>query len=103
MAESNPNSPFAAALRGTLRIVENADPDSPLSEATADSVNMLLDEINLALAEGMPERITDDKLAALVDVYRAQAQRWIVEEGEKRTKARTRKAVPKGEVIEVEI
>jgi len=68
-----------AALRGSLRVIENpapgVDPDSPLSEATADSVNFLLSEINDALAEGMPEKITDEKLALAVDIFRAQALR----------------------------
>jgi hypothetical protein len=99
---SDPTNPLAAALRASLRIVEDPtiDPDSPLSEATVDSVNILLDEINNALAEGMPERITDDKLAQLVDIYRAQALTWATTEEDKKNKPRGKRA-PKGNIIDI--
>lgn len=98
---SDPSSPLMAALRGTLRVVENIDPEdtSPLSEATANSVNLLLDEINNALADGMPERITDDKLAQLVDIYRAQALAYATEQEEKKTRPRATRQ--KGNIVDI--
>ena len=103
---TTPNFNLLAALRGSLRVIDNpapgTDPDSPLSEATADSVNYLLGEINDALAEGMPERITDERLIQVVDIFRAQALRWLTEEAEKKNKPRgTRTKAPKGNIIEI--
>lgn len=102
MADEN----LAAALRASLHLVENPAPgteDSPLGEATVDSVNFLLDEINNALAEGMPEKITDEKLAVLVDIYRAQALRWQTEEQEKKDKPRSGSRRSKGTIVEITI
>lgn len=99
-----PNENLAAALRASLHLVENPAPgteDSPLGEATVDSVNFLLSEINDALAEGMPEKITDEKLAVLVDIYRAQALRWQTEEEEKRNKPRGTRKSTKGIIVEI--
>jgi len=92
MPDTNGSFNLKAALRGSLHLIENpapnSDPTSPLSEATADSVNFLLSEINDALAEGMPEKITDEKLSVLVDIYRAQALKWATDEIEKKNKPR---------------
>ena len=99
------DSNLAAALRASLHLVENPAPgteDSPLGEATADSVNFLLDEINNALAEGMPEKLTDEKLLVLVDIYRAQAFRWQSEEADNASRPRSSRRT-KGSVVEIEL
>lgn len=100
------SNPLKAALRGSLRIVEdeNFDNESPLSEATADSINTLLNEINDALADGMPERITDDRLAQLVDYYRSKALTWATEEVEKASKPkRTRTSKIDALAVDIEL
>ena len=81
---ADPN--LTAALTETLEFFENQD--SPLAEATPDSIDILLDRINSAWAEGMPGKVDDKTLMDLVTQYRAQALRWSQEESIKKTKAR---------------
>jgi hypothetical protein len=91
-----PDPNLTAALQGSLEIV-TANPESPLTEATPDSVDILLDRINSAFAEGLPEKLTDETLRQVITVYRSQALRWTQEEEIKKAKGpRTRKAVPLG-------
>jgi hypothetical protein len=104
---TDPN--LAASLRASLRLVEGegqppggGTSDSPLSEATPDSVDLLLDEINNAIAEGMPERITDDKLSTLVDLYRSQAYKWSQEQETKKSRPRKTRE-PKGTVYTIDL
>jgi hypothetical protein len=85
---SNPT--LAGALRASLRIVENTPLESPLAEATIDSIDLLLDELDQNLVAGMPEAITDEKLIALIDVFRAQAINWEMQQ-QAETPKRSRK------------
>lgn len=110
MPEEDKNTnPLMAGLRASLRVVEDIDPtdDSPLREATADSINTLLDEINNNLAEGMPEKTTDEQLYQMVDMFRAQAATWVTQEVEKQNKPRRgRKGKPdkfeSGDLLDIE-
>ena len=87
-----PNPNLTAALQGSLATIEES-PNSPLSEATTDSVDILLDRINGAFAEGLPEKLTDETLVQVINLYRSQALRFEQEEEIKKTKSpRTRKS-----------
>ncbi len=91
-----PDPNLTAALEGSLALVTE-NPDSPLTEATPDSIDILLDRINNAFAEGLPEKLTDETLRQVITAYRSQALRWTQEEEIKRAKGpRTKKAVPLG-------
>jgi len=92
-----PDPNLTGALKGALELLET---DSPLSEATPDSVDELLDRINQHMADGMPERVTDADLELAVNVFRAQAFRWAQEEQQIKT---TRRRKPQAQVIDVEI
>ncbi len=83
------------ALAGSLRIISENPPDSPLTEVTTDSVDELLERINGAFAEGMPEKLTDATLVRAVDLFRAQALKWEQDEEIRASKTRTRSTGPK--------
>lgn len=85
---------LTGALAGSLRIVESQN-DSPLAEATVNSVDELLEYINSAFAEGMPEKLTEQKLDEAIDLFRAQALKWEQDEEIKATKAKTRSSAPR--------
>ena len=84
---ADPN--LTGALRASLKVIENQaqegelSGDSPLLEATPDSIDVLLDRINEAMAAGLPGTITDETLLQLCDGFRAQALRWNQEEQQK--------------------
>lgn len=100
---ANPN--LSAALRGTLEAFENQD--SPLAEATPDSIDTLLDRVNTAWAEGAPGKIDDKTLMDLVTQYRAQALRWSQEEETKKTRtraaSRATKTLNPAEAIDIDL
>jgi len=100
---ADPN--LTAALTGTLEFFENQD--SPLIEATPDSIDVLLDRINSAWAEGMPSKVDDKTLMDLVLQYRAQALRWSQEEETKKTTRRTanagKKPLTPAEAIDIDL
>lgn len=97
----SPNPNLTAALQGSLDAIEAA-PDSPLTEATADSVDILLDRINSAFAEGMPEKLTDETLMQAINLYRSQALRWEQDEEIKKAKGpRTRKSIAEAITIDL--
>jgi len=75
-------------------MTDSEAPTSPLTEATPDSVDELLDLMNRSMVAGMPEAITDDKLVKLIAAYRRQAENWLIQEAEKRA-AGPRKRQPK--------
>lgn len=75
--------------------------DSPLREATPDSVDHLLDEMNQAMVAGMPERITDEKLIQLINAYRTQAEHWQTADAEKRASGNGRKRKPTVEGLDL--
>lgn len=78
----DPN-PLTEALKGSLEAIDSGT-ESPLSEATPDSVDILLDRIKDHLVAGMPEKISDSDLLQAVRIYRAQALKWGQEEQKKR-------------------
>ena len=96
-----PNENLSGALRASLRLVEKEEAakdtspsreqppivNSPLTEVEADSIEEELDRINQGFIQGVPEKITDEKLASLVDLYRAQALKWEQEESVKKPRA----------------
>lgn len=100
---ADPN--LTAALSGTLEFFENQD--SPLAEATPDSVDELLDRANTAFAEGVPEKLTDETLLKLVTLYRAQALKWQQDEEIKKTKTRAAgratKTLTPAEAIDIDL
>ena len=88
----SPNPNLTAALQGSLDAIETS-PESPLTEATTDSVDILLDRINSAFASGMPEKLTDETLMQAINLYRSQALRWEQDEEIKKAKGpRTRRS-----------
>lgn len=101
-----PNDNLTSALRASLSLVED-NPTSPLSEATPDSVDELLDRINSAMAEGLPEKITDETLRKVIDLYRAQAYRFQQDEENKPRRAapgtKTPKPKPLAEIIDLDL
>jgi len=96
-----PNDNLTAALEGSLEIIIQ-NPDSPLAEATPDSVDELLDRINGHLAEGLPGKISDSDLLAVIRVYRAQALKWQQDEQTKKTKT-PRSAKKIAEAINIDL
>lgn len=83
---SVPNENLTSALRASLQIVtatptENQIP-SPLSEATPDSVDILLDRINNHMIEG--KILSDADLRLAIDMYRSQALRYAQEQENKK-------------------
>lgn len=89
-----PNPNLTAALRASLESIDNPleeapegfdGSDSPLETVTTDSVDILLDRVNDHLTSGLPDRITDDLLRRMVDIYRAQALYWEQEEAKPKT------------------
>lgn len=95
-----PNENLTGALNASLRLIETESAsendgfsatDSPLREADPNAIDEMLDRINQCFAEGMPEKITDEKLHELVDLYRAEALRWQQEEQNKKPRARATK------------
>jgi hypothetical protein len=105
------NENLAGALRASLRVIdrdsqvppkaiqstdgEASDPiaPSPLTEVDASSLDLELDRLNDAvngnLIAGLPEAITDETLTALVDLYRAKALQWEMEESTKKPRAKS--------------
>lgn len=100
---ADPN--LTAALTGTLEAFENQA--SPLAEATPDSVDILLDRINQAWAEGLPSKVDDKTLMDLVVHFRAQNLRWSQEEETKKTRtratSRAAKALTPAEAIDIDL
>lgn len=104
-----PNENLTGALRATLELVKNEDkakdhqqPDqapypspenSPLAEVSADALDEELDRINEHLIAGVPEKVTDESLTKLIDIFRARALLWEQEEENK--KAGIRKTTKK--------
>ena len=86
---------------GALEAIETGE-NSPLREADPDAINFLLDKLNSALVEGLPKKINDDDLRNLVDLYRAKAIQWDIEEAEKRDKPKGQRKKSFIEAIEVE-
>lgn len=84
----NPVPKFVST--GALEAIETGQ-DSPLREADPDAINFLLDKLNNALVEGLPRKITDPELYQLVDLYRARAIQWDIEEAEKRDRPKGKK------------
>ncbi len=62
---------------------QDSPPDSPLRLADENSVDILLDRINTHMAEGLPEKITDQDLMKTIDIYRSQAFKWEQDEQKK--------------------
>jgi hypothetical protein len=95
-----PNGNLTAALRASLKAIDSpiTEPEpegfngagSPLSEVTPDAIDILLNRFNEHLIDGAPERITDEALTRMVDIYRSQALRWEQEEQQEK-KPRQRK------------
>lgn len=85
-----PNPNLTAAMRASLEnsMSDNQDSDSPLRLADENSIDILLDRINTAMAEGLPEKITDEELQKVINLYRAQAFKWEQDEQIKATKTR---------------
>jgi len=96
-----PNENLTAALQGTLNMLN--EQGSPLAEATPDSVNELLDRVNSAFAEGLPERLTDATLLRLIQIYRAEALRWQQDEQKKTTRVSKTSRRPLGEVLDLDL
>lgn len=69
--------------------------ESPLVEATPDSIDELLDRINNHLAAGLPEKVTNESLMKIVEAYRAQAVKWTAEVAETGRAPRGRKKAEK--------
>jgi len=81
---ADPN--LTGALRASL---ESFTENSPLAEGNDEnSIDEYLDRINEDLVAGAVEKITDDRLHKLVDLYRAQALRWTQEEQTKAPRQR---------------
>lgn len=87
---SPPNENLTAALRATLRVVENEPLDndipSPLTEATPDSIDILLNRINNHLIAG--KILSDLDLRQTIDIYRSQALRYAQEQQTKKPRAK---------------
>lgn len=101
MPES-PNPNLTAALSGSLRLIDE-NLDSPLKEATADSIDALLDHINAGLAEGLPAKISDSDLLRVVEIYRAQALRWQQDEQSKVTRVSARARKTPGQAVDLDL
>lgn len=86
MPNENHNENLTAALQGTLKALDDPTTQSPLTEATPDSIDLLLDRINAHLVAGAPEEISDAELLRLVEIYRAQALKWQQDEQIKQSK-----------------
>jgi len=105
MSDSN----LTGALRASLRVVEGEGPSSgldpsaqsPLREATPDSIDELLRQVNDAFGQGLPESVSDDTLRQLVDLYRAQALKWDQDEAIKRDKPKASRK--KNEAITIDL
>lgn len=98
-----PDENLTAALQGTLDILnESPEAESPLAEATPDSIDLLFERINQNLAEGLPEKISDSDLLRVVQIYRAQALKWSQDEEIKRNKPRASKK-PLGKLIDINL
>jgi hypothetical protein len=57
--------------------------NTPLADLPTDSIDEFLDRINQDLVAGAPERITDERLAKLVELYRQEAAAWETKQREK--------------------
>jgi hypothetical protein len=117
-----PNENLTGALRGSLRLVEAEDAkreaeadesgenvvregfdvsNSPLAEVDPNAIDIELDQINENFAAGTPEKVTDETLARVVDLYRAQALRWEQEEQTKKRAPRGSKKISHAESLEL--
>lgn len=90
MMPSDPKTVFQTERSGDLNsdLIEN----SPLQEASSDSIDELLDRINEDLLAGAPHRITvdDERLKKLIAIYRAQAEVWVLADQNKPKRATKR-------------
>lgn len=80
------------AMRDSLAIEEG---QSPLAEASPQSLDELYDRINRKLAQGLVLDIYDGDIQALTADLRAQRLRWVQEQqrGDARPKRRTPRSV----------
>lgn len=103
MTGDKPNPNLTAALTVSLSELDLAE-DSPLREADESSIDILLDEFNQAFAEGLPEKITEEKLEKMVNMFRAQAYQWEQQEEQKRNAPRrTRSTKTLVEALELDL
>lgn len=56
---------------------------TPLADLATDHVDEFLTRINEDLIAGMPEKITDERLSRLVELYRQEAITWETKQREK--------------------
>ena len=98
--KAEPNGNLTAALRASLKVIDSQQEspvegftgaDSPLTEVTPDAIDILLNRFSEHLIDGAPERITDEALSHMVDIYRSQALRWEQEESTPKTRKSTKK------------
>ena len=85
-----PDPNLTGALRGSLELFTQ---NSPLAENAGDqAVDEFLDRINEDLVAGAVDKITDERLGMLVNMYRAQALRWTQEEAAKPARTSRKKS-----------
>lgn len=79
-----PNTNLTSALQGSLELMKgiNDEIPSPLTEATPDSIDILLDRINSHMIEG--KILSDDDLRLGINMYRALALRNAQEQQTKK-------------------
>lgn len=88
---------LTGALKGSL---EAFSENSPLSEDSGkNAVDEFLDRINEDLVAGATEKLTDERLSHLANLYRSQALRWEQEEQMRPT----RKKKSHAEAINIEL
>lgn len=94
-----PDPNLTGALLGSLEILSE---NSPLAEDSGkNAVDEFLDRINEDLVAGATEKLTDERLRHLVNLYRSQALRW---EQEQQTKTTTRgRKKSHAEAIQIEL
>jgi len=103
---SKPNAALTSALRASLRVIdgEQLTPDetpSPLTEATPDSIDELLNRLNDSLILGNP--LNDDELLKMADLYRSQALKYAQDEQNKPQRTRRGPSVNTlAEMVELE-
>jgi hypothetical protein len=57
--------------------------NTPLADLPTDSIDEFLERINADLIAGAPEKITDERLSKLVELYRQEATAWETKQREK--------------------
>lgn len=84
------NKNLTAVLQGSLDMIN----ENPLTEATTDSIDALMEKINSACVEGLPGKITDEDLLRFIQIWRAKALQWAQEEQAKANKPSRKKTEP---------